>query len=80
MWFPTSASSNAAEVKRVDANGDGVISAAKGDADTSSDGFEDNSRLFIPATPGMFVSACVGFDVSIRGERLASFRVYLCRA
>jgi len=40
----------AAEVKRVDANGDGVISAAEGDADTSSDGFADNSRLFIPAT------------------------------
>jgi len=50
VWFPTSASSNAAEVKRVDANRGGVISAAEGDADTSSDGFEDNSRLFIPAT------------------------------
>ena len=39
-----------AEVARVDTNGDGVISAAEGDADTSSDGFSDNSRLFIPAT------------------------------
>jgi len=40
----------AAEVKRVDANGDGVISAAEGDIDTASDGFADNSRLFLPAT------------------------------
>jgi hypothetical protein len=40
----------AAEVARVDSNGDGVISAAEGDADTSSDGFADNTRLFIPAT------------------------------
>ncbi|MEO6022863.1 MAG: hypothetical protein ABIP64_07070, partial [Burkholderiales bacterium] len=40
----------AAEVKRVDVNGDGVISAAEGDADTASDGFPDNTRLFIPAT------------------------------
>jgi hypothetical protein len=40
----------AAEVARVDSNGDGVISAAEGDADTSSDGFPDNTRLFIPAT------------------------------
>ena len=40
----------AAEVARVDQNGDGVISAAEGDIDTASDGFADNSRLFIPAT------------------------------
>jgi hypothetical protein len=40
----------AAEVARVDANGDGVISAAEGDVDTASDGFPDNTRLFIPAT------------------------------
>lgn len=40
----------AAEVKRVDKNGDGVISAAEGDPDASSDGFADNSRLFLPAT------------------------------
>ena len=40
----------AKEVARVDTNGDGVISAAEGDADTASDGFADNSRLFIPAT------------------------------
>ena len=40
----------AAEVARIDANGDGVISAAEGDIDTASDGFADNSRLFIPAT------------------------------
>jgi hypothetical protein len=41
---------NAAEVKRVDTNGDGVISAREGDVDTASDGFPDNSRLFLPAT------------------------------
>jgi hypothetical protein len=40
----------AAEVKRVDTNGDGVISAAEGDVDTASDGFPDNTRLFLPAT------------------------------
>jgi hypothetical protein len=34
----------------VDKNGDGVISAEEGDADESSDGFADNSRLFLPAT------------------------------
>jgi hypothetical protein len=40
----------AAEVARVDANGDGVISAAEGDIDTPSDGFADNARLFLPPT------------------------------
>jgi hypothetical protein len=40
----------AAEVARVDTNHDGVVSAAEGDVDTASDGFQDNSRLFIPST------------------------------
>ena len=40
----------AAEVARVDTNGDGVISAVEGDIDTASDGFTDNSRLFLPPT------------------------------
>ena len=40
----------AAEVRRVDSNSDGVISAAEGDIDSASDGFSDNSRLFLPAT------------------------------
>jgi hypothetical protein len=40
----------AAEVARIDTNGDGVISAEEGDVDAASDGFADNSRLFIPAT------------------------------
>src|SRR5207245_8737030 len=40
----------AAEVARVDANGDGIISATEGDIDTASDGFADNSRLFLPPT------------------------------
>jgi hypothetical protein len=40
----------ATEVMRIDTNGDGVVSAAEGDVDTASDGFADNSRLFIPAT------------------------------
>jgi hypothetical protein len=40
----------AIEVKRVDANGDGVISAVEGDIDTASDGFKDNTRLFLPPT------------------------------
>ena len=40
----------AAEVARVDQNGDGIISAIEGDTDTASDGFDDNERLYIPAT------------------------------
>src|SRR5262249_7584855 len=40
----------AAEVARVDQNGDGIISAAEGDVDAGSDGFADNTRLFLPAT------------------------------
>jgi hypothetical protein len=40
----------AAEVARVDQNGDGVISASEGDVDTASDGFPNNERLFLPAT------------------------------
>src|SRR5438045_1709618 len=40
----------ASEVKRVDTNGDGVISAVEGDVDTASDGFPDNARLFLPPT------------------------------
>lgn len=39
----------AAEVARVDTDGDGVISAAEGDIDTASDGFADNTRLFLAA-------------------------------
>ena len=40
----------AAEVARVDQNGDGIISATEGDIDTATDGFADNARLFLPAT------------------------------
>jgi len=40
----------AVEVARVDGNGDGVVSAAEGDIDAGSDGFKDNTRLFLPAT------------------------------
>src|SRR5439155_9057274 len=40
----------AAEVARVDQNGDGVISASEGDVDTASDGILEHSRLFLPAT------------------------------
>jgi hypothetical protein len=42
----------AAEVARVDQNGDGIISAVEGDIDTASDGFQDNTRLFL--TPPVF--------------------------
>ncbi|MEN3296533.1 MAG: hypothetical protein V7642_5786 [Burkholderiales bacterium] len=38
------------EVKLVDTDGDGVISAEEGDVDTASDGFQNNERLFLPAT------------------------------
>jgi len=40
----------AAEVARVDQDGDGIISAAEGDIDTASDGFPTNDRLFLPPT------------------------------
>ena len=40
----------AAEVARVDQNGDGVLSAVETDIDNGSDGFADNFRLFVPAT------------------------------
>jgi len=40
----------AAEVARVDQNGDGIISAVEGDIDTATDGFSDNTRLFLPPT------------------------------
>jgi hypothetical protein len=37
----------AAEVARVAPNGDGIITAVVGDADTPTDGFPDNHRLFL---------------------------------
>jgi hypothetical protein len=40
----------AAEVARVDTNHDGIISAVEGDVDTPSDGFADNSRLYLSPT------------------------------
>ena len=40
----------AAEVARVDTNGDGIVSAAEGDPDTASDGFANNFRLYVSAT------------------------------
>jgi hypothetical protein len=40
----------AAEVARVDTNHDGIISAVEGDLDTASDGFPDNSRLYLSPT------------------------------
>src|SRR5947208_251254 len=39
-----------AVLNRIYTNGDGVISTAEGEPDSASDGFQDNSRLFIPAT------------------------------
>lgn len=40
----------AAEVARVDQNGDGVISFVEGDLEDTSDGGQPNERLFLPAT------------------------------
>ena len=37
------------EVSLVDQNGDGVISAVEGDPDSASDGFKDNTRLYLDA-------------------------------
>jgi hypothetical protein len=39
-----------AEVARVDPNGDGIITATVGDIDTATDGFADNTRLYLPPT------------------------------
>ena len=46
----SAANAYAAEVARVDLNGDGIISAVEGDVDTSTDGFADNSRLYLSPT------------------------------
>jgi hypothetical protein len=40
----------AAEVQRVSGNDDGIITAVQGDIDTPTDGFPDNTRLFLPPT------------------------------
>jgi hypothetical protein len=40
----------AAEVRRVAGNDDGIITAAQGDIDTPTDGFPDNTRLYLPPT------------------------------
>ncbi len=40
----------AAEVRRVAGNDDGIITAAQGDIDTATDGFADNTRLYLPPT------------------------------
>jgi len=40
----------AAEVRRVSGNDDGIITAARGDIDTATDGFPNNERLFLPPT------------------------------
>ena len=40
----------ALEVSRVDSDGDGTISAPEGDADTASDDFPDNRRLYLSPT------------------------------
>jgi hypothetical protein len=38
------------EVKRVDAKDHGIITATVGDIDTATDGFPDNTRLYLPPT------------------------------
>jgi hypothetical protein len=40
----------AAEVRRVSENDEGIITAARGDIDTATDGFPNNERLFLPPT------------------------------
>jgi hypothetical protein len=61
----------AAEVARVDQNGDGVISAAEGDVDAASDGFADNSRLFLPATSFNRVAITREINDSLLAPRFA---------
>ena len=40
----------AAEARRVSGNDEGIITAAQGDIDTATDGFPDNTRLYLPPT------------------------------
>jgi hypothetical protein len=40
----------AAEVERVNPGGHGIVTAVVGDIDTPTDGFADNSRLYLPPT------------------------------
>jgi hypothetical protein len=40
----------AAEVRRVTGNDDGIVTALQGDIDTPTDGFADNTRLYLPPT------------------------------
>jgi hypothetical protein len=40
----------AAEVRRVAGNDGGIVTAARGDIDTATDGFPNNERLYLPAT------------------------------
>jgi hypothetical protein len=40
----------AAEVRRVSGNDEGIVTAAQGDIDTATDGFPDNTRLYLPPT------------------------------
>jgi len=40
----------AAEVARVDTNGDGILTAVEADLEDTSDGGQSNDRLFLPAT------------------------------
>jgi hypothetical protein len=38
------------EVKRVDPKDHGIVTATAGDVDTATDGFPDNTRLYLPPT------------------------------
>jgi hypothetical protein len=40
----------AAEVARIDTNGDGAVSFVEADAEGTSDGGQSNERLYLPAT------------------------------
>jgi hypothetical protein len=62
----------AAEVKRVSGNDDGIITAAQGDIDTPTDGFADNTRLFLP--PTVFNRFAVTRETNYGCCRLASPR------
>ena len=39
-----------AEVERINPHGDGIVTALLGDIDTATDGFADNTRLYLPPT------------------------------
>jgi hypothetical protein len=61
----------AAEVARVDTNGDGIISAVEADLEGTSDGGQSNDRLFLPATAYDRIAVTREIDDGLLSPRFA---------